>query len=88
MKKYYYLCGYCLQRRPYKINDHVPCKYCIQLLKKALHEEEVYNEFTCYGQIFKVPIKGGFSQALVMGEAKYIIHYMKRLCKKAAAFRG
>lgn len=81
IKSIKYYCNYCKK----EINGDIywePCYECKELLIQSLQEQKIYNRFNLWGQIWFVP-KEKFSNAILLGEGKYVAHHMKRLAKKA-----
>lgn len=84
MKRTFYYCNYCKQR----INGQIywePCYDCKELLVESLQERKKYNRFNIFGQIWLIPIK--YSDAVLLGEGKLVVHYMKRLAKKSGQYQ-
>lgn len=81
MKYTNYYCAYCKQ---YMDTDFgaVPCDDCRRLLRSTLKEQTEFNDFSRYGQIYKVPRTVGFSEPVANGEIKPVLHFMKRVARK------
>lgn len=81
MREITYYCNYCQRKTWFELNMR-PCPSCTGLLAKALNEQRDFNDFSRYGQIYKIPRTAGFSEPVSKGGIKPVLHFMKRLARK------